>query len=170
MHKIIEAALSKVGYKEYPKGSNLTEFGTWFGLNGQAWCGIFVSWCYYTAGVPLGTIDYRRGFAGCTFALNHFRKHGEEVTFEQAQPGDIIIFDFNGDGRPDHTGILKSKTGHDFESLEGNTAVGNNSNGGEVMLRINTRAARPGARYLPPAAKVYFFHPKVLDQAAKAAA
>jgi len=161
MQKIIDVALSKVGYKETPK--NKTEFGEWFGLDGLAWCGIFVSWCYFKANYSLGTIDYTKGFAGCLFALNYFKKRGEVVTFEQAQPGDIVIYDWDGNGKPDHTGILKSKTGTDFETVEGNTAVGNDSNGGEVMVRLNSWKIKPGARRLGSKCKVYFIHPKVLD-------
>jgi len=43
----------------------------------------------------------------------------------------------NGDGRFDHTGIFVRwiEVGKTFESIEGNTAVGNDSNGGNVMLR-----------------------------------
>ena len=39
--KIIEIASKEVGYKEKP--FNLTKFGEWFGWNGVAWCGIFVT-------------------------------------------------------------------------------------------------------------------------------
>lgn len=157
MQRIVDIALSRLGYKESPKGSNMTDFGQWFGLNGRAWCGMFVSWCYDQAEVPLGTIDFRKGFAGTQFALKHFIKKDEVISAANAKPGDIVLFDWNGDERPDHTGIFKQDLGNGtFECVEGNTAVGNNSDGGEVMLRI-----RP---YTAGKMKLYFVHPKVLDK------
>ena len=54
--------------------------------------------------------------------------------------GDIVFFDWNGDGRYDHTGIFVMwlEKGKTFHSVEGNTAIGNDSNGGGVMLRKRT--------------------------------
>jgi hypothetical protein len=51
------------------------------------------------------------------------------------QPGDIPLYNWDG-GVPDHTGIVASVMhGGVFEAIEGNTAIGNDSNGGEVMRR-----------------------------------
>jgi len=50
--------------------------------------------------------------------------------------GDIVFFDWNGDGRFDHTGIfVKDIDGKSFETIEGNTSLTNQSNGGQVMRR-----------------------------------
>ena len=50
MNKIVEIAEKEIGQVEVPKNSNKTKYGKWFGLDGVAWCGIFVSWCYSQAG------------------------------------------------------------------------------------------------------------------------
>jgi hypothetical protein len=51
-------------------------------------------------------------------------------------PGDIAIYNWDG-GEPDHIGIVARYLGNgDFEAIEGNTAIGNDSNGGEVMRRV----------------------------------
>ena len=51
--------------------------------------------------------------------------------------GDIVLFDWNSDGRFDHTGIFKEKISDTkFKSIEGNTSLKNDSNGGEVMERV----------------------------------
>lgn len=178
MNKIIEIARSKVGVKESPAGSNKTEFGEWFGLNGAAWCGIFVSWVCFFAGVPLGTIDYRKGFAGCPFALRHFTQTGEliltigpktQITAEliaKLQPGDIMIVDWNGDGKPDHTlFFVRNIDGIRFETIEGNTGKTAskdpkavqvaNSNGGEVMNRDDRRYIYGNAIWYVIRPKVY---------------
>jgi hypothetical protein len=50
------------------------------------------------------------------------------------QPGDIAVFDWDG-GLPDHVGIVIRANGNGIDTVEGNTAVGNDSDGGEVMRR-----------------------------------
>lgn len=148
---IIDAANKEVGVSEFPENSNKTKYGKWFGLDGVAWCGIFVSWCYAQAGKPLGNIGFAKGFAGCQSAVAHFKATGE-IT-KTPVPGDIVFFDWNGDGRYDHTGIFfeKNLDGETFKTIEGNTAIGNDSNGGKVMRRYR------GYK------NCIFVHPKILD-------
>jgi len=135
MNKIIEIASKEIGQKESPKNSNKTKYGLWFGLNGVAWCGIFVSWVYYNAKKPLGNIGFTKGFSGCQTAVSYFTKH-KKITTTPAS-GDIVFFDWNNDGRYDHTGIyVRNIDDFTFECIEGNTSLKNNSNGGEVMLRV----------------------------------
>ena len=51
--------------------------------------------------------------------------------------GDIVFFDWNLDNRFDHTGIFVRHINNElFESVEGNTSLKNDSNGGQVMYRI----------------------------------
>jgi len=133
--KIVDVAIKEKGYKESPKNSNKTKFGEWFGFDGVPWCGMFVSWVYFNAGYPLGNIGFKKGFAGCQTAVAHFKKIKKVV--DEPQPGDIVFFDWNSDGRYDHTGIFVKKIDDKtFETIEGNTSLTNQSNGGEVMWRI----------------------------------
>lgn len=149
MSKIIEIARAEVGVSESPKNSNKTKYGEWFGLNGVAWCAIFVSWVYDKAGYPLGNIGFKKGMAGCQTAVAHFKKT-KEVT-KNPVAGDIVFFDWNLDGRYDHVGIFVRKIDDKtFETVEGNTSLTNQSNGGQVMLRIRDFDKR-----------VLFVHPKV---------
>ena len=129
---VVKVARQEVGYSE-SKG-NLTKYGEWFGLNGVPWCGIFVSWCYAMGGVPLPSIGFKRGFAGCQTAVDYFKAHNMIV--KTPTVGDIVFFDWQGDGRYDHTGIyLKNNDNDTFTTIEGNTSVINQSNGGCVMFR-----------------------------------
>lgn len=138
--KVIELATLEVGTKETPKGTNKTKYGKWFGLDGVAWCGIFVSYLYDKAGTPLGNIGFKKGYAGCGTAVAYFIKTNQVIKdTKDLQAGDIVFFDWNNDGRYDHTGIFIKKQGlFDFNTIEGNTAVGNDSNGGEVMFRLRS--------------------------------
>jgi hypothetical protein len=135
MSKVVEIASKEIGQGETPINSNKTKYGKWFGLDGMAWCGMFVSWCYAQRGAPLPNIGFKKGYAGCQTAVAYFRKHNRVTTTPVA--GNIVFFDWNADGRFDHTGIFVKwiEIGKTFESIEGNTAVGNDSNGGNVMLR-----------------------------------
>lgn len=153
MSKIIDVAQKYIGTKECPINSNKTIFGKWANYDGVAWCGLFVSKCYEEASFPLPKIGFAfNGFAGCQTAVNYFTKT-KEVTKTPIM-GDIVFFDWNGDLRYDHVGLFeKDIDGVHFQSIEGNTSVGNDSNGGEVMRRFR---AYKGC---------VFVHPKVVDKA-----
>lgn len=152
MSRIVEIARAEVGNKEVPMNSNKTKYGFWFGYDGVAWCGMFVSWVYAHAGYRLTGLGFTNGFAGCQTAYTTFKKTKEITTKPQA--GDIVLFDWNGDGRYDHTGIFVKDNGDGktFTAIEGNTAIGNDSNGGQVMERKRNYAV------------AVFVHPKVLDR------
>lgn len=152
MSKIIEIALKEIGIKEMPADSNKTIFGQWYGLNGVAWCGIFVSWVFNQAGLSLGHIDTDKGYHYVPSAYNHFKASGEITT--KPMPGDVVMYDWNGDKLAEHTGIfLKDNGDGSFMAIEGNTSLGNDSDGGEVMQR---------KRYYGKTV-LAFIHPKVLD-------
>jgi hypothetical protein len=140
MNIIIQKATAEIGTKEFPADSNKVKYNTWIygkevsGPN-YPWCGAFVSWVYDQAGMNLGNIGLKNGFVGCPYAVEKLAKWGKIVTVPEE--GDVVFFDWQGDGKFDHTGIFQediNKEGQ-FWSIEGNTALTNDSNGGEVMLR-----------------------------------
>lgn len=139
MSKIIEIAMKEVGTKESPPNSNKQKYGEWFGLNSLPWCAMFVSWCYAQAGKPLPNIGFSKGFAGCQTGFNFFTKKGW-IT-DKPVAGDIVLFDWNNDGRHDHTGLFVEwlRDGV-FTSIEGNTSMNNDSNGGNVMVRTRQKS------------------------------
>lgn len=151
INKIIAIAENQIGYREFPANTNKTKYGKWFGLDGVPWCGIFVSWCYAKAGVPLEKIGFTKGFAGCQTAVAYFKKTGQ-VT-KHPRPGDIVFFDWNGDGRYDHVAIVIEVFKEYVATVEGNTSYKNQSNGGIVMERRR-----------PIDDTTLFVHPKVLDK------
>lgn len=138
MNEILRIAEKEIGQTENPANSNKTKYGKWFGYDGVAWCGIFVSWCYAQAGFQLPKIGFSKGYAGCQTAVAYFKKMNQ-IT-KTPDPGDIVFFDWNLDGRYDHTGIfVRWLTKDTFETIEGNTAIGNDSNGGLVMIRNRSK-------------------------------
>ncbi|MEO7765835.1 MAG: peptidoglycan-binding protein [Ferruginibacter sp.] len=133
---IIDKAASQNGTKESPANSNKTIYGQWYGLNGEKWCAIFVSWVYDHAGHHLEKVDTANGYQSCQSGFNFWKRKNRFT--KEPQAGDIVLYDWTGDGHCDHTGIFvkwldAAKT--KFQSWEGNTAQGNDSDGGQVMLR-----------------------------------
>ncbi len=156
--KIIEICVSQIGVTEFPANSNNVKYNTWFYghevFDGDKlgahypWCGTSVSWIYNESGRPLGTIDYRNGFAGCPYAVEHVSKWGKIVTIPL--PGDVVFYDWDGDGKFDHTGIFEKDLGvGQFSAFEGNTSIPKtgtpeeikkaNSNGGIFMRRADRK-------------------------------
>lgn len=136
---LLNIAAGELGVTEAPSGSNNVKYGAWFGLNGYPWCMMFVQWCFARAGVTLPART-----ASCTVLMNYAKKAGMWVTGGY-QPGDVVIYDWGGDKVPDHCGIVESASGSSVTAIEGNTAVGNDSNGGEVMRRTRTVSQIMGA-------------------------
>lgn len=137
---IINTAAAENGTKESPSGSNKTKYGVWYGLNGEKWCAIFVSWVYHHAGHPMETIDRSKGYQSCQSGFN-FWKRKNRLT-KDPQPGDVVLYDWTGDGHCDHTGIFVQWTNAaktSFQAWEGNTAQGNDSDGGQVILRTRSK-------------------------------
>jgi len=132
MSKIVAVAHKEIGYKEI---NNKTKYGKWFGLDGVAWCGMFVSWCYWMADQQLPKIGWLKGFASCQMMYDYAVKNN--LLTKDPSPGDIVLFDWNKDGRHDHTGIFVNwiVKGKSFQTIEGNTSLINQSNGGSVMMR-----------------------------------
>ena len=140
--KMLAEARKHIGTKESPAGSNNVSFSRWYGMRGP-WCAMFVSWC----GVQAGSKFFRRGsrwaYVPYMVADGRAGRNGLAVTYDPKE-GDIVTFDWEGGGSvADHVGFFlewtnKSRT--KFKALEGNTGIGNNSNGGEVMVRDRTKS------------------------------
>jgi len=143
---ILEVARKEVGTIEGPK-DNETKYGAFTKANFLAWCGSFVMWCSNEAGVKVpNTVSTVAGAAT-------FKKMGtwfDADCGQSPQPGDILYFDFPGDGvdRISHVGICLSISSDGVvETIEGNTSgkkKGDQRNGGEVCLQ--TRAYKTNAK------------------------
>ena len=139
--KALAEAERWVGTKEKPAGTNRVDpFTEWYGWHGWGapWCAVFVTWCLDKAGFDEVALSGRGDrWAYCPYIVRDARAkaHGlREVSFADARPGDIVLFDWDDDGVADHVGFLKEKrSATTFESVEGNTSPDNFSNGGKVV-------------------------------------
>jgi hypothetical protein len=147
--KALAEARSWVGTAESPPSSNRTPFGAWFGVNGVPWCNIFVSYCFEVgAGFTIAKGFDGAGCSakGCAYVPTTeawLRATGMWLGRVEPRPGDLAIYNWDG-GLPDHIGIVESANGITFTAIEGNTAVGNDSDGGKVMRRERTLAEVDG--------------------------
>ena len=139
--EILAVARGELGYKESPAGSNRTKYGTWFGLNGQPWCMLFIQWVFTQAGAE-SLLAART--ASCGAFMRAAQSTGRWVT-SGYQPGDVVIYDFPGGGATDHCGIVVTALTTGVRAIEGNTASGDDSNGGEVMERTRPEKCIVGA-------------------------
>ena len=137
--ELLDIARGELGTRESPAGSNRVKYAAWYGLDGQPWCVMFVMWVFAQAGVALPART-----ASCTLLMRAAQTAGRWVT-SGYQRGDVVIYDWSGDGRPDHCGIVSAVLSGGVRAIEGNTAVGNDSDGGEVMRRTRKNQQILGA-------------------------
>jgi hypothetical protein len=142
--KALAIAKTYLGVKESPSGSNRQQFGAWFGVNGEPWCAIFVSFCLYHAGYKHVATKwpYRWTYVP-TLAADAVAGRYDLLTTHAPVHGDIVTFDWDGDGVPDHVGFFDHWVveGQTFATVEGNTEptdAGDQSNGGEVCAKTRT--------------------------------
>jgi hypothetical protein len=131
-------AKQQLGYVESPPGTNGNMFGSWYGMNYEPWCAMFVSYCFEHSGDSPSFAAGQR-YAYVPYIVDDARngRNGLSVTSDP-MPGDLVCYDWGRDGWFDHIGIFEEGTVFDWEAIEGNTAVGNDSNGGEVMRRVRS--------------------------------
>jgi hypothetical protein len=81
-----------------------------------------------------------KGFASCDEWLKYLTKNNQLVPVGQAQPDDLVFFQFDEDAMPDHVGIVRNhNTALKFINVwEGNTSSGkkgSQSNGDGFYLK-----------------------------------
>lgn len=120
--KLVSVAISQIGEKEDPPGSNMTKYGKAYGWNGVAWCCIFVWWCFREAG--FSNLFYGGNkTASCTALMKWAANNGLFVT-KDFRRGDVFLYDYdNVPSDSEHTGIYTGeRTGSAYIAVEGNYA------------------------------------------------
>lgn len=139
--KVLEVARAEIGVKENPSGSNKVKYNTeYYGRavsgSGYAWCAVFVWWVFKEAGCPELYFGGKKS-AFCPTIADYYIAKKQTVSKSKGQAGDIVLFDWNQNNSSDHIGIIEKKNSDGtYTCIEGNTDVGNNSNGGKVMRRV----------------------------------
>jgi len=137
--KALGKAISQLGVKESPPNSNQTPYCDWYGMVGP-WCAMFASWAFETSG---DSPSFRKGqyYAYVPYIVGDARAYRNGLSalaWQDAIAGDLVCYDWQGDGVFDHVGIFEQWTNKNqgaFSAIEGNTSTSNDSDGGEVMRR-----------------------------------
>ncbi|WP_280267268.1 CHAP domain-containing protein [Nocardia wallacei] len=112
--RILEHAAREVGTVE--KGEDNVP-GKEYDIN-AAWCASFATWAWKKAGYQ---VDWsNKNYVPAIWA--DAQQLGWDKKIVEAKPGDMIIFDWNGDGRQDHVGIVESVNGNKITTIEGNSS------------------------------------------------
>ena len=147
--QLLNIARAELGTKESPAGSNNVMYNTaYYGREVYdglwdtefPWCVVFLWWCFRQAGAA--ELFYGGSkTASCRQLLSYHKR--QAVT--DYQPGDIIFYNFHGKTTAEHVGICESAGGSSIVTIEGNTGVGNDANGGAVMRRTRPLGQIVGA-------------------------
>lgn len=118
--KVIALAEQQVGVSEEPPGSNSVIYNRiYYGSdNRQPWCVAFLWWLFYQLGISEEFCGGEKT-AYCPYVVNWARRHNSWVT-DGYQPGDLVFFDWDSDGKADHIGIVVSVLGSALTTIEGN--------------------------------------------------
>lgn len=138
---VLRVAAGEIGYSRWSDPQEGTKYGRWyaaqtgepyFGASGVSYCAMFVSWVLAQVGVKFL-------YAYCPYIVRDFA--AEAVGKAEARPGDIVLFDWDGDGEADHVGFVELNRGSYYQTIEGNTssgASGSQGNGGVVARRTRS--------------------------------
>ena len=144
-NNVLYCARQWIGYNRWDDPEPGTVFGRWyaglvgdsyFGESGIPYCAMFVSYCLNWAGIEAAGLPG----AYVPWILSANSDAGRLVANEDAQPGDLVMFDWQGDGVADHIGIVEENHADEgwMQTIEGNTSPGSGgsqSNGGGVYRR-----------------------------------
>lgn len=153
---LLSVARGQIGYSRWDDPEPGTKYGRWFaektgnayyGKSGVPYCAMFVSWCANRAGISCAGLPG----AYCPTMLQAGVDADDDYSASNAEPGDIVYFDWQSDGVSDHVGIVESNNGEYLTTIEGNTSKGSSgsqSNGGVVARRTRSysvvkRVVRP---------------------------
>ena len=140
---IVEVAKTQIGYTELTNSSGTpvidsetpyyTKYGARYGDPNGHWCAYFVLWCAEQAGIPTSIICKSSSCGNCNYFVNWFKSnHRWQDRAYVPKAGDIMFFDWNGDGIANHVGIVQGISGNTVYTIEGNTG---GVNGYAVMER-----------------------------------
>lgn len=129
---LLKVAEGDIGYDVNADKATGSVYGRWYqemcnpwkssldyGEDGVAWCVMAVSYWCYQAGVGAPGIPH----AGCETIAEYARREGLVVSPENVERGQLILYDWDLDGEPDHIGIVEERVNdRKVKSVEGNTS------------------------------------------------
>ena len=145
---LLSVARGQIGYSRWDDAETGTKYGRWYAEKyGPAWlansgvpyCAMFVSWVFDRAGVKVKWLPDTY----CPNIHDRIESADDDYSSKNAEPGDVVLFDWQCDGEDDHVGIVEENTGSYLVTIEGNTSAGSSGsqgNGGKVARRTRSYA------------------------------
>ncbi|MDO5765111.1 MAG: CHAP domain-containing protein [Elusimicrobiales bacterium] len=141
---LLALARSQLLTKEDPAGSNNVKYNTaYYGREVHdtatakyPWCVVFIWWLFWMLKAAALFFGGQKT-ASCGTLLSYAKAHGLYVQSGYV-PGDLIFLRFStARTTPEHIGILKEiRANGDLVTIEGNTGLGDDANGGQVQQRV----------------------------------
>lgn len=120
--EILHVAAANIGTVEKPAGSDRQPFGQAYGMDGVAWCNIFVSEVGHRA---TGDYSFLGKYAWTPACASWWNSHGRFG--REPRPGAVVFFDWGGSKSIqaiDHVGLVVQALDNGLvRTIEGNSAV-----------------------------------------------
>lgn len=147
---IINAARGEIGYSRWADDHPGSKYGRWyaettgspsFGASGVPYCDMFISWVLSQAG-----INWLSAYVPGREA--QARERGALIDKWDIRPGDLVTFDWDGDGVSDHIGVATTAPyGTKIDSIEGNTSWGYTGSQGDGGVVTNKQRDMDDVHY-----------------------
>lgn len=99
-----------------------TRYGAWYGIPYGDWCAMFISFCLNYADIPESAIPYDCATTTWIDSLSARGMYAPAGSYDP-KPGDLIFFDWEGDGLSDHVGIVWAINPGSITTIEGNHTI-----------------------------------------------
>jgi peptidoglycan hydrolase-like protein with peptidoglycan-binding domain len=131
--RLLDIARGELGTRESGGNNNgaVLKYPRAFGRGREAYCADFVSWVARRAGLSMNN-------PFCPSVVNELKRNGDWKGRANPQPGDLVLFDWDGDRVADHIGLVESVNADgSITTIEGNT---DNPRTGEEGVWRRTRS------------------------------
>lgn len=118
-NKVLNFAMNQIGYTGQ-------KYNNWYYNNNQKyvnedWCVVFIQYVFTMMGAPKWYLSNGTMSASCGYVKSNHP--GKQVALTDLKPGDIVLFDWNKNGKPQHIGIVEDVGSACIYSIEGNTGA-----------------------------------------------
>ncbi len=165
---VVMVARSQLGYEESTKNylvsedqsiQGYTRYGAWYGNKYAEWCAMFLAFCMNYAGVPEEAVPHHAGVESLKNSFEELETYFAAEDYTPV-PGDIVFYDRDGDGRPNHVGLVAAleEIPVEPESTEESTDESTDESSEESTEALlpeeekieNTELTKPGAEAEEP--------------------
>lgn len=123
--EVLEFAKQFIGYNEADGSADIFFGNTGYTASGTPWCAAFVEYIMENSGNYEDVPDWYRNIDNkwyCPNVYNAANSAGAIINGNEVKQGDIVLFDWDGDGSSDHIGIVDRIENGQIITIEGNTS------------------------------------------------